>query len=239
MRYILILIFSVSAHSISAQIGVESLKSVTKKAKSVFVSKKTTNEEIARGLREALTVGASNSVKNASEKGGFNDNSMIKIQFPPQAEKIKKTLSSLGKESEIKRFEVAINEAAEHASKSALLIFENAIKTMSIQDATTILQGGDNAATDHLRNKTYKLLCEQFKPIVEKSIEKVHLATYWNTITRTYNAIPLTKKIDPNLEEYITNKTIDGLFILIAQEEKVIRNNPQARVSEILRKVFR
>ncbi len=240
MKFILLLAFSVSAHGISAQIGLKDLKNVTKdRAQKLVSSKALSADEVSRGLKEALIVGVSNSVITASEKGGFNKNFLIKIPFPPQAEKMKKTLSKLGKESEIKNFEYAINEAAEHASKSAKVIFLNAIKDMTINDAIDLLNGSNHAATDYLKNQTSKPLYLNFKPIVKESIKKVRLAVYWRTLTSTYNSIPLTKDINPDIEGYVTNKTIDGLFVLIAQEEEKIRNNPQARVSEILQKVFR
>ena len=109
---------------------------------------------------------------------------------------------------------------------------------MSINDAFAILKGNDNAATQYLKKQTSSDLHTEFKPIIKTAIAKVEVTKYWNPLVKRYNALPLTKKVNPDLEEYITAKTIEGLFVLIAQEEKNIRKNPKARVSELLQKVF-
>ena len=112
-------------------------------------------------------------------------------------------------------------------------------KNMSIKDAMSILKGNDKAATIYLKEQTSKDLYVKFKPVVKKSIEKVKLTKYWNTLSGRYNALPMTSNVNPDLEDYVTTKAINGLFLLIAKEEKSIRNNPKARVSEILQKVFK
>jgi hypothetical protein len=190
-------------------------------------------------LKEALIVGATKSVANASKEGGFNNNLSIKIPFPAEAKKMKITLVKVGMKSQIDRFEYVLNKAAEDASILAKDIFINAVKAMSIRDAMSILRGGDNAATIYLKNQTFNNLYIQFKPIVGSSIEKVDLAKYWGTLANRYNALPLGKAINADLEDYVTKKAIEGLFILIMEEESNIRNNPKARVSEVLQKVFR
>ena len=123
--------------------------------------------------------------------------------------------------------------------KFAKEIFIEAVKNMSIKDAMSILKGNDKAATFYLKEKTSKDLYVKFKPVVKKSIEKVKLTKHWNTLSGRYNALPMTTNVNPDLEDYITTKAINGLFLLIAKEEKSIRNNPKARVSEILQKVFK
>ncbi|MDE0917745.1 MAG: DUF4197 domain-containing protein [Flavobacteriales bacterium] len=194
--------------------------------------------EVTEGLTTALHNGAEYAVKKASAVNGFNNNDIIRIPFPPEARKIETTLSKMGFEDQIKSFETKMNEAAEVASKEALNILGLAIKNMNIKDAYSILKGDDNAATTYLRRETNDYLYESFKPIVITSMQQFNVAKKWNGLVTKYNAIPLTQKINPDLEDYITNKAIDGLFVLIAEQEKEIRLNPYARTSEILTKVF-
>ena len=114
-----------------------------------------------------------------------------------------------------------------------------AISKMSIQDAVSILRGDDNAATTYLRQQTAKQLYSKFKPIIKRAIAQVEVTKHWNPLVKRYNDLPLIKAVNPDLEDYVTQKTIDGLFVLIAQEEKNIRENPKARVSKLLQKVFK
>ena len=194
--------------------------------------------EVIEGLTTALSNGAEYAVKKASAVNGFNDNEIIRIPFPPEARKIETTLSQMGFEDQIKSFETKMNEAAELASKEALNILGLAIKNMNVTDAYSILKGEDNAATTYLRSETNEYLYESFKPIVVTSMQQFEVAQKWNGLVTKYNAIPLTQKINPDLEDYITHQAIDGLFVLIAEQEKEIRLNPYARTSEILTKVF-
>ena len=194
--------------------------------------------EVIEGLTTALSNGAEYAVKKASAVNGFNDNEIIRIPFPSEARKIETTLSQMGFEDQIKSFETKMNEAAELASKEALNILGLAIKNMNITDAYSILKGEDNAATTYLRSETNEYLYESFKPIVVTSMQQFEVAQKWNGLVTKYNAIPLTQKINPDLEDYITHQAIDGLFVLIAEQEKEIRLNPYARTSEILTKVF-
>ena len=194
--------------------------------------------EVIEGLTTALSNGAEYAVKKASAVNGFNDNEIIRIPFPPEARKIETTLSQMGFEDQIKSFETKMNEAAELASKEALNILGLAIKNMNVINAYSILKGEDNAATTYLRSETNEYLYESFKPIVVTSMQQFEVAQKWNGLVTKYNAIPLTQKINPDLEDYITHQAIDGLFVLIAEQEKEIRFNPYARTSEILTKVF-
>jgi hypothetical protein len=194
--------------------------------------------EVIEGLTTALSNGAEYAVKKASAVNGFNDNEIIRIPFPSEARKIETALSQMGFDEQIKSFEKKMNESAELASKEALNILGLAIKNMNVTDAYSILKGEDNAATTYLRSETNEYLYESFKPIVVTSMQQFEVAQKWNGLVTKYNAIPLTQKINPDLEDYITHQAIDGLFVLIAEQEKEIRLNPYARTSEILTKVF-
>jgi hypothetical protein len=136
---------------------------------------------------------------------------------------------------------LSLNRAAEDASKRAFPIFKSAITTMTITDAIGILKGGDNAATNYLRSKTTSKLKAEFQPVVKQSISTVKVTSYWNPIVTNYNRLTLLTgggQVNPNLEEYITDRAIEGLFILVAEEEALIRKDPAARVTDILKKVF-
>jgi hypothetical protein len=147
-------------------------------------------------------------------------------------------LRSFGQEKLVNDFLLSLNRAAEDAAKEAAPIFVNAVKGMSIADGLSILNGKDDAATQYLKQNTQALLLEKFKPIVENSLHKVSATKYWEQLVVAYNKIPMVEKMNPNLSEYATQKAIDGIFIVVAEEELQIRKNPAARVSAILKKVF-
>lgn len=239
MRIIFVVVFALWVCNLSAQGALQKLKGVASQAERIIKPPTLSQQDITSGLKEALIVGAKNSVFKASKKGGFNTNKLIKIPFPKDAAKMKKTLVKVGMQSQIDKFEYTLNEAAEEASKYAQDIFINVIKKMDIKDAANILNGGLHAATKYLENQSRRDLYLKFKPTVKRSIEKVNLTKYWGVLAETYNSIPLTKKIDTDLEEYVANQAINGLFVLIAKEEENIRKNPKARVSEILEQVFK
>lgn len=199
---------------------------------------KLTNDEVIRGLKEALSVGTKNSTASTSKVDGFYKNSLIFIPFPPEAEKIRNTVVNLGMQKQVDQFVMTLNRAAEEASKEAAPVFLEAIKGMSIQDGFKILKGADNAATVYLKDKTSVKLNEKFAPIIKRAIDKVEVTKYWNPVITTYNKVPGVEKQNPNLEKYITAKAMEGLFKLIAGEEKKIRTDPMARVSALLKKVF-
>ena len=197
-----------------------------------------TVKETTKGLVEALLVGADNSTQQASKKDGFFKNAAIKILFPPEAIKVRDAAIGVGLSPLVDRFELSLNRAAEDASKEAKPILVNAIKQIRFKDVWDILFGGKTAATDYLRIKTEPQLLEKFRPIVKQSIGREEVTKHWQPLANAYNSIPFVKKVNPDLEEYVTQRTVDGLFTLIADEEQKIRENPIARVSQILKKVF-
>lgn len=196
------------------------------------------NTDVIKGLKEALTVGANNSISLTSKLDGFNKNPLIFIPWPSEAIVMKERLSQLGFQTQINDFETSLNRAAEEATKNAVPVFVNAITNMSIADGFAILNGNDTAATHFLREKTYASLKERFAPTVTDAINKVQVTSYWSPLITTYNKIPGVQKQNPNLNDYVTNKAINGLMTLIAQEETKIRKDPMARVTDILKKVF-
>jgi hypothetical protein len=200
-----------------------------------------TNAEIVQGLKEALSVGAQNSVNVASKTDGFFRNPELFIPFPEEAIKVKNTLESAGIKKPVDDFILSLNRAAEDAAQRAFPIFKNAITSMTITDAMGILKGSNDAATEYLKAKTTNQLKLEFQPIVRQSISNVKVTSYWNPVVTNYNRLTLLTgggQVNPNLEDYITNKAIEGLFVLVAKEEALIRKDPAARVTDILRKVF-
>jgi hypothetical protein len=200
-----------------------------------------TNEEVISGLKEALNVGIKNAVNLSSVSDGFLKNDVIRLPFPPDAIKVREKAINFGLSKQVTTFEETLNRAAEEATKKALPIFIDAIKNMSVSDGFSILKGGDGAATKFLKSQTSNQLVIAFAPVVKEATTKVQLTAYWNPIITRYNsAMSLSggQKLNPDLDAYITQKAIDGLFYLVEVEENKIRKDPIARVSDILVKVF-
>ncbi|WP_207513450.1 DUF4197 domain-containing protein [Longitalea luteola] len=197
------------------------------------------NDDIVAGLKEALTVGATNGANKLSAVDGFFANAAIKVLMPPEAKKVENALRTAGMGKLVDNAILSMNRAAEEASKSAAPIFVNAVKTMSIQDALGILKGSDTAATGYLRSKTVSALTTAFRPVIDTALQKTSATQYWKTVFETYNKLPTTfNKINPDLAGYVTEKSLSGMFYQVAQEEQKIRKDPAARVSDILKKVF-
>jgi len=210
----------------------------SKKTKNRRGSSSLSQGEVGSGLKEALMVGVGNAVDLASRFNGFYKNPLIFIPFPPEAQQMKMILEKVGFKPQIEKFIMTMNHAAEEAAKRAAPIFISAIKGLTIQDAFQILNGGDTAATDYLRRKTSKQLVNAFRPEVRQAIQKVEVTKYWKPLVSRYNQIPLMKNVNPNLDQYICERAVSGIFKLIANEERQIRKNPAARVNDLLRRVF-
>lgn len=200
-----------------------------------------TNDEVIAGLKEALNVGIGNSVNIASITDGFLKNTAIRLPFPQDAIKVREKAIEWGLKGQVDKFEETLNRAAEEAAKEALPIFKNAITSMSIQDGFAILKGGNGAATNYLKDNTKAQLVQAFSPKVANAIEKVQLTKYWEPIITKYNGVAAfsgAAKVNPDLNAYVTEKAIDGLFKLVNDEENKIRENVSARVTDLLKKVF-
>ena len=214
-------------------------KTVDKKIEAVKpASAGLSQEEVGAGLKEALTKGIEKGVDQLSKPDGFFKDLSIKIPLPEEANKVETKLRSIGQGKKVDETIESINRAAEDATTASKDIFVEAIKGMSINDAMSILRGDDNAATKFLDKSTRANLISKFEPIVKISLDKVGATQNWNAIFSTYNKLPFVEKVNPDLVEYATGKAIDGLFIQIAKEELKIRQNPAARVTDLLKKVF-
>jgi Protein of unknown function (DUF4197) len=199
------------------------------------------NDEVVSGLKEALRLGAERSVEKASVADGFWSDGRIRIPFPQEAIKVKNTLMDIGMKKPVEDFERTLNKAAEQAAKEAVPVFVDAITSTSIQDGFNLLRGGENAATNFLREKTSDALRAKFAPVVANATQQVALTSYWTPVANAYNTASILtggKAVDPDLNAYVTAKAMDGLFLLLAEEEKRIRLDPAARATALLQKVF-
>jgi hypothetical protein len=193
---------------------------------------------MANGLKAALEQGITKGVSSASATDGFLKNPLIKIPFPPEIKFVEEKLRMVGMGGEVDKFVTSMNRGAEDATKSALPIFLKAITSMSITDAIGLLQGGENAATLFLKKSTYENLVGLFKPTMQKSLGATDATKLYGKIMGKYNQIPFIQKTNPDINDYATRKAVDGLFTLIEQEEKNIRQNPAARATDLLKSVF-
>lgn len=193
---------------------------------------------VAAGLKEALTVGSERAVASTSKTDGFLGNSLIRIGMPEQLSTMARTLRSIGFGSQVDAMEVAMNRAAERASEEARPVLIDAVSKMTLTDAMGILNGGNTAATDYFRNKTSDSLRAKFLPIIKEKMNQVGLYQQYNSLMSTYNSLPLVQKPTFDLDNYVADKGLDGLFTTLGQEEQKIRANPAARTTELLKKVF-
>ena len=195
-------------------------------------------DEAARGIKEALEKGTNSGVEIVSKVDGYFGDPQIKIPFPPDAQVIESKLRAIGLGDKVDEVVLTINRAAEDAAKEAKPIFVAAIRNMSIRDAINIVKGEEDAATQYLKKNTSVELNAKFQPVIKNSLDKVEATKHWEEVINIYNKIPFVKKMNPDLTAYVTQKAIDGLFVMIAKEEKKIREDPMARTTELLKKVF-
>lgn len=194
-------------------------------------------DEVVKGLKEALSIGADSSVKKLSIADGFFKNTAIKILMPPEAVKVESSLRKVGAGKLVDEAILSMNRAAESATADVKDIFFEAIKNMTINDGMKILKGDSIAATRYLESATTTQLTQKIRPIVEIALKKVNATKYWNDVFKEYNRFSI-KKINPDLAGFVTEKTIDGLFFSIGEEEQKIRKDPAAQVTDLLKKVF-
>jgi hypothetical protein len=194
--------------------------------------------EIGSSLKQALEIGTVKSADQLSAVDGFFANAAVKILFPPQAQKVERTLRSFGLNKLCDNVILSLNRAAEDAAKQAKPIFISAIKKMTLKDVTNILLGSQDAATQYFKNTTTGQLSTTFRPVVQNSLNKTGATMYYGDAVNQYNQIPFVRKLNPNISDYVTQKAIDGLFYEIALEELNIRKNIGARSTPLLQKVF-
>lgn len=216
------------------------LKDLLKKAENLITQKKSESNDpnIVDGLKEALSVSSKNAVDIVSKENGYFGNELIKIPLPKEMKSIAKIGRQFGMGKQFDEFELSMNRAAESAATEATSIFLDAIKKMTFDDAKKILTGRENEATLYFQEKTSDNLRNAFKPIIDKSMENVGVTKTYENLMGSIKKIPLVKVSNTDLDEYVTNKALDGLFTMMAGEEKKIRTDPAARVTDLLKQVF-
>lgn len=215
-------------------------KNVFKKASEqvAILTKSNSSIDIAAGLKEALNKGVTEQVSKLTKTDGFYKNEAVKILMPEELLKVDRTLRKMGMSTLADDGIKALNRAAEDAVKEATPIFVGAIKNMTITDAKGILMGNETSATTYLQKSTTTALYAKFSPVVQTSLGKVGADLIWASIIKKYNSIPFVKTINPDITDYVTNKSLDGVFKMITIEEKNIRTNLNSRTSDVLKKVF-
>jgi len=193
---------------------------------------------IASGLKDALSVGTKNAVSLTSKLNGYFGNEAIKILLPDKIQKAAELAGKLGYQKQVDDFILSMNRAAEKAAPKAASHFADAIKAMSIEDARKILSGGNTAATEYFKSKTYSKLYDEFKPSVSESMNQVGVTRAYNDMMGKVPSVPFAKPESVDLNHYVTTKAMDGLFYTVGQEEQKIRTNPVARTTDLLKKVF-
>ncbi|MDK9717696.1 MAG: DUF4197 domain-containing protein [Trichlorobacter sp.] len=196
---------------------------------------------IVKGLKEALATGTEKAVTAVSKPDGYFRNQLIKILLPAKIQQVADVAARIGFQQQVDTFVLSMNRAAEKAAPQAARYFGNAIRQMTVEDAKQILNGGDTAATTFFEKKTRAQLFEAFKPSVTTAMNQAGTARAYKELIGKYEATPLAAfsgKPSLDLDEYVTNKALDGLFLMVAEEEKKIRKDPAARTTDLLRKVF-
>lgn len=216
-----------------------SAQSILQKAKNTISGNtQPTEAEAGGGIKEALNKGISSAVSHLNKPDAFFKSEIYKVLFPPEAQKMEKTLRDIGMGKMADDAIEAINRGAEDAVGFAAPIFVDAIKQMTITDALKLVRGGKNSITEYFRSKTSAKLKEAFIPVINSSLEKTNATKYYGDAVTRYNKVPFVKKMNPDLADHVADKTLFALFDRIGVEEANIRNNPAARTSELLKKVF-
>tara|TARA_B110000879_G_scaffold36846_1_gene51245 strand:- start:904 stop:1653 length:750 start_codon:yes stop_codon:yes gene_type:complete len=234
----------VSSVNVSAQ-SWKSLKNKVKEQtnrlsipKELLSSGALSQAEVGRGLKEALNQGVRKGVEQLNKKDGYLKDPQIKIPMPDEFKKVEEKLRALGQGKKVDEAIESMNRAAEDAAEGAKDIFVAAIKGMTLTDAMSILKGEDDAATKYLNKATSVELTERFEPVIKACLDKVGATKHWNTVCRSYNKLPFVNKVNPDLEKYVTKKALKGLFLQVSKEELNIRQDPAARGTDLLKKVF-
>ncbi|MEZ5048716.1 MAG: DUF4197 domain-containing protein [Saprospiraceae bacterium] len=234
LKLIIATIFLLSSLSQQANAQFGKLLNDAKKA----VTGSNDSDQVGLGLKEALNVGVEEAVKSLSATNGYL-NSPYKILIPEDAQKVIDKVKMIpGFENVEQKLVEKMNAAAELAAKEATPIFVDAIKKITFKDAVGILNGGNGAATQYLETNTRSSLSAAFLPIIRKSLDEVNARTYWKSVVSAYNGIPFVKKMNPELDQYVDDKALDGMFSLIEKKEDGIRNDVNQRTSPLLKDVF-
>jgi len=238
MKYLVLIVSLTLLNPLSGLAQFKDLIKKADKAKSEILGKKGDQIDISGGLKQALEKGIEDAVQTLSADKGYLD-SPYKVLLPEEAQTVVSKLKLVpGFHDVEEKLVTKMNAAAESAAKKATPIFVNAIKGMSFKDATNILMGEQDAATKYLESTTRKNLYTEFLPVIQSALDEVGASSYWTKATTAYNNLPFVKKVNPSLEDHVSNKALDGLFGLITVKEKNIRGNKSIRDTPLLKEVF-
>lgn len=219
--------------------GKEVLDSTSKGDSSIPAATTLDTDTLIKGLKQALKVGSRRAIKTIGEEGGYLNDANIRVPLPDTLQQASGLLRKMGMGAQVDEFEASMNRAAEKAAPHATQLIIDAVNGMTIEDARRIYEGPDNAATTYFEEKTRARLSELFMPSVRESMNEVGVTRYYNVVADEARQLPYVgQNLDVNLENHVTEKALDGLFYTLAEEEKRIRENPAARTTELLKKVF-
>jgi hypothetical protein len=221
----------------AVQKGLDLLRN-SKAAPTQAVTGALSNDDIVAGLKEALVVGSGKVIGQLGKADGFNNDAKVRIPLPAQLGKVKSALDKVGMAGSFADLETRMNRAAEAATPVAKELFMQSIKGMSLTDASGILRGGNDAATQYFRRTMSPELASKMQPIEQQALSKVGAVGMLDQVMTSYNALPLVPKQNINLNDYVVNKTMDGIFLYLAEQEAAIRKDPVARTTDLLKKVF-
>jgi hypothetical protein len=238
VRYLCILGLLAVLVGVPASPGHAQLGDLFKSFKKAFGVGGLTQEQIMAGLKEALRIGTGNAVQTVSRVGGYAENPNIRIPLPESVQKVEKVLRVAGLGPQLDAFEKSMNRAAERAAPEAKSLFWDAIKTLTFSDAEQILNGRDNEATLYFKDKTWDRLQGLAKPVVHHAMAEVGVTRTYQTLETKARAVPFAGSLGFDLDQYVTDRALDGLFFMLAEEERKIREDPAARTTELLKKVF-
>lgn len=232
LSVVLILLLGLYAHA--------SFLDVLKETLSTTTQTQATGGKVDLGLKEALNVGIKNTINYLGKKDGYFGNTAVKILLPEKVRKLEPALRGIGYGPQIDEFTLSMNRAAEKAAPLAADIFSTAITDMTFEDASKILRGGNTAATDYLKAKTYNKLLDKFQPEVRKTMGEYKVTQKFDALNAKAKNIPIVgQAVNMDVNHYVSSKALDGLFLMLSKEETNIRTNPQARVTDLLRDVFK
>jgi hypothetical protein len=237
-RVFLILGLSMVLTFANATSALSQWRDILKDVQKSLSGRSLSEDEIAKGLKEALHVGTAKAVENVSQVNGYFNNPKIRIPLPESVRNTQKLIRAAGFGAKVDEFELSMNRAAERAAPEAKALFWDAIKGMSFTDAGKILNGRENEATLYFQEKTSSRLTEIAKPVIRDAMGQVGVTRSYQELDRTARSIPFVGSYSFDLDQYVTDKALDGLFLMLAEEEKKIRENPAARTTDLLKKVF-
>jgi len=239
LKKVIIVLMIIFVQIFSAHVCHAGLFDTFKKLFSSSKQEKIDDNTIITALKEAISIGTDNAIKSVSELDGYLSNKAIKILIPEDFKLVADGLRKIGYDKPVDDFVLSMNRAAEKAAPEAKSIFMDAIKEMTFDDAKNILNGENTAATDYFKTKASEKLYDAFNPIISSSVNDVGATRYYKEMASKFALLPFVKTETLNLDHYVTNKALDGLFHMIGEEEKKIRTDPKARVTELLEKVFK